>query len=169
LKEGDIMERRQFLTTSAFSALSIPALATLFQSSPAAASHAHKMVIDIIGEQLGDLEESYASWANLTPGGQIKHKVLWASDTGAICRLIRFQKGVTVPRHLHPEGELTCIVAGNVLQNRDQNNGDGQIVSDRYLKGDIIWMPPESIHGAANTDKMGATVLSLTPQNIRYM
>ena len=168
------MERRQFLSTSALTMMGLPALATMLQTNPALADQARQMVIEIMGQKISDDESDYASWivSPATPGGQIRFQILWKSDevgNEAVCKLVRFAKGVSVPRHMHPEGELTCVLAGNYLQARGTQSDSGAIELDRYSKGDVIWMPAKSIHGAATLDgDTGVTILTFTPKNLVF-
>ena len=155
------MERRQFLSRSSLAMMGLPALATLLQSSPAMAAVGRKMVIDIPDEKITNNDADYASWdkSPLTPGGQIRTRVLFESDEAgneAVCKMIRFAVGVKVPRHLHPEGELTCVLAGTFIQEVDSTHEEV-----RYTKGDVIWMPAGSIHGVASVvGDVGVTILT---------
>lgn len=168
------MERREFLSGSALTMAGVSSLVTMLGSSSAKASQVLKMNIEIPDVQISNDENDYQNWAisPSTPGGQIRYKILWKSNevgSESICKLLRFKSGVAVPRHLHPEGELTCVLAGSFIQAKSLQSNYSQDEVDRYCKGDIIWMPANSIHGAATVDgSTGVTILSFTPKNVLF-
>ncbi|MBC7741988.1 MAG: hypothetical protein H7061_07320, partial [Bdellovibrionaceae bacterium] len=90
------MERRKFFKGTALSFAAVPFLTTVFHSAGALAS-----------EQMTDDEADYANWSvsPMTPGGQIRYKIIMApsvqAGNEATCKLVRFVRGVTVPRHMH--------------------------------------------------------------------
>lgn len=127
-----------------------------------------------LSETLANLmgENEYEGW--IVPpqyGGKIKILPLYdrfkEARPGQSAKLIRFEEGVVVPAHMHPEGEFTYVLSGRFsIENGTTDQQDQIITKNMYEKNDYIWMPAGSIHGKALS--YGATIVSMTPADIKY-
>lgn len=162
------MNRRTFMESTMASGLCLAAIATLFQST---AAHANGSSPVDAGE-FTDNDNDYVSWPTRNKGLS-RAKVLLiekgldlnGQPLKGKCLLYRFQAGFKVPRHFHPKGEFTYVLAGSFTQAVKKN---GSLSLVQYKKGDVVWMPPQTVHEEAMALEKGVTILSFTPEDVMF-
>ncbi len=150
------MDRRTLLKTLTFS---VPMLAGL--SVLADEQGGEGALTSELGKLL--IESDYEKWLTIPGSNGQSFKVLPLKDkfkemsTDVSAALVRLEEGYVIPPHMHPAGEFTYVLAGELVQDTDKEPS----LQKTYQKGDFLWMPAGSVHGVATSK--GVTVLSMKP------
>lgn len=164
------MNRRTFMGSGVASGISFAALASLLTTSKTYANDSSP----VDGGEFTDTDADYASWPTRN-NGLSRVKVLMIEkgvDLNGLplkgkCLLYRFQAGFKVPRHYHPKGEFTFVLAGSFTQAvKDEKSKSLCLV--QYKKGDVVWMAPQTIHEESVALEKGVTILSFTPDDVMF-
>lgn len=173
---GALMNRRNFLNKTAQGTVGLSLFAQLFSSR----ANTDELFSQILGNdqtQKGSGLNFVKPATGVAPvpswsthpkyNGLLDFIPVWSNDqkTSRILAL-RGRRGLILPNHIHPQGELIYVIDGEVTIT--SHMGNPEFSEEFTMKmGDMVWVPPGTHHSKEEV-KDSVTVLVFEPKLAVY-